>query len=283
MTTHSDAPDLQQEVQRLLGRCLIRLQQYEALIKYLVANHRLCGPAYALARIQAQRVEDYATKPLGYQIDVLLKSFLTTEGAPRVELFSEPHAFGYQSTLKMSAEDYAKTKAELKGIVESRNDIVHDFADRFDLNTPDGCAAARDHLNSCYARIDAQYQRLCAWANGVDAARAAIAAAFMPAPEGAGLHGKNAAPGKAAQWEAAGIVRALREAAAELKAGESGWARLDHAIARVREKHPAQTPAKYGCKSWKQVLNESSVFDLQYRPDGNDGRAAWFRERGVGI
>ena len=37
-------PCLQREVQRLLGRCLLRLQQYERLLKALVAHHELAGP-----------------------------------------------------------------------------------------------------------------------------------------------------------------------------------------------------------------------------------------------
>ena len=37
-------PDLQREVQRLLGRCLLRLQQYERLLKALVAHHDACRP-----------------------------------------------------------------------------------------------------------------------------------------------------------------------------------------------------------------------------------------------
>lgn len=38
--------DLQREVQRLLGRCMLRLQQYERLLKAIVAHHELAGPAH---------------------------------------------------------------------------------------------------------------------------------------------------------------------------------------------------------------------------------------------
>ncbi len=43
-----DLQDHQREVQRLLGRCTLRLQQYERLVKIIVAHHDLTGPAYAL-------------------------------------------------------------------------------------------------------------------------------------------------------------------------------------------------------------------------------------------
>ena len=32
---------LQREVQRMLGRCLLRLQQYEQLMKAIVAHHEI--------------------------------------------------------------------------------------------------------------------------------------------------------------------------------------------------------------------------------------------------
>jgi len=46
--TEDDQQTLQREVQRLLGRCLIRIQQYERLIKAIVAHHDISGPAHAL-------------------------------------------------------------------------------------------------------------------------------------------------------------------------------------------------------------------------------------------
>ena len=36
---NGELQDLQREVQRLLGRCMLRLQQYERLIKAIVAHH----------------------------------------------------------------------------------------------------------------------------------------------------------------------------------------------------------------------------------------------------
>ncbi|WP_296224698.1 OST-HTH/LOTUS domain-containing protein [Ralstonia sp. UBA689] len=278
-----DVADLQHEVQRLFGRCLLRLQQYETLIKHLVATHRLAGPPSALERIRAQRIKNYATKPLGYQIDVLLNSFFTTEPAPHASIDDaarsiESPAFGYRSTIQMSAEDYARTKAELKRLVDSRNDLVHDFGGRFDFQTRDGCGAASAYLDDCYSRIDAQYRRLCVWVRGVDAARA-MAEAFMPAPGFPEVFQDDTVPDGTTPWATAGIVATLRDAIAELNAGECAWTRLDHAVALIQRKHPGQTPRKYGCKSWRHVLNVCRVFDLEYRAGQNARRVAWFRER----
>ena len=57
----------QRNVQRLLGRCLLRLQQYECLMKAIVAHHDISGPAHGLKNIRAARTDDASKKTLGTQ------------------------------------------------------------------------------------------------------------------------------------------------------------------------------------------------------------------------
>lgn len=76
-----DVQAQQREVERLLGRCLLRLQQYERLMKAIVAHHNISGPAHALEEIRAARVEDTFTKTLGTLVGRLFGSFVVTEGA----------------------------------------------------------------------------------------------------------------------------------------------------------------------------------------------------------
>jgi hypothetical protein len=58
---------LQREVQRLLGRCLLRLQQYERLMKAIVAHHDISGPG--LIELAQRRVLAQAgTYPLPIQL-----------------------------------------------------------------------------------------------------------------------------------------------------------------------------------------------------------------------
>jgi hypothetical protein len=49
---------LQQNVQRHLGRCMLRLQQYERLLKSMVATMAVEGP---LEQLQAKRAEQVAS------------------------------------------------------------------------------------------------------------------------------------------------------------------------------------------------------------------------------
>lgn len=107
----------------------------------------------------------------------------------------------------------------------------------------------------------------------------ATVAASMPTPKFVDHLLSGRRPDNALPWQQAGIVGVLRQAIAEQRAGE--WARLDRAVAWVQEKHPRQTPARYGCRSWQQVLNDSGAFELRYGADERGARVAWFKARGA--
>lgn len=49
-------PDLQRTVQRKLGRCMLQLQQYERLLKAMVAHSELSGPAERLQELRDEKV-----------------------------------------------------------------------------------------------------------------------------------------------------------------------------------------------------------------------------------
>jgi hypothetical protein len=57
--------EVQQQVQRHLGRCLMRIQQYEHIAKALAAHADIAGPANELLTIQGKRIEKAATASLG--------------------------------------------------------------------------------------------------------------------------------------------------------------------------------------------------------------------------
>lgn len=56
---------------------------------------------------------------------------------------------------------------------------------------------------------------------------------------------------------------------------------VDKAIAWIALAAPGQTPAKYGCVSWRQVLHAIKLFDMRKAPSENPGgpRRIWYRAR----
>lgn len=271
---------LQHEVQRLLGRCLLRLQQYEHLIKAIVAHHEIAGPAHALESIRAAHVADTASKTLGALVGNLVGSYVVTDdvGAPAEVTANAPEnviSFGMRMHLSLSAEDYSRTQDDLKELVSLRNNLVHHFIDHHDLWSLDGCRGAQDALVAAYSRIDQHFEQLRGWAEHMDQARR-LTAEFVQSDAFHDLVVNGIAPDGVVDWPAAGIVRALREATGELAV--DGWAPVALAGRWIAERHPDQLPAKYGCSSWRQVVHESRLFELRYREvDGQ--RAAWYRAK----
>ncbi len=277
--TEDDQQTLQREVQRLLGRCLIRIQQYERLIKAIVAHHDISGPAHALEAIRAARIDDASTKTLGALVGQLVGSYVTTEAASdnekEAELPDNAVSFRFRTQLSLSVEDYIRTQDELRELVSLRNMLVHHFIDRHDLWTTEGCRSAQEALDSVYARIDQHYEQLRGWAEHMEQARQ-LAAEFVQSDSFRDFVINGIAPDGSVDWAGAGIVRVLREAARELSV--EGWTPVHNAGRWIQERYPTQQPAKYGCASWRQVLHESRLFELRYREvDGL--RAAWYRAK----
>lgn len=270
----------QREVQRLLGRCLLRLQQYEHLIKAIVAHHDIAGPAHALESIRAERVADAATKTLGTLVGYFVGSYVVTDEVDTSDEVTgnapnDVMSFRMRTHMSMSAEDYARTEADLKELVLLRNNLVHHFIDQHDLWSLDGCRAANDALLAAYSRIDEHFEQLRGWAEHMDQARR-LTAEFVQSDAFHDLVANGIAPDGTVDWPAAGIVRVLREAAGELAV--DGWTPVASAGRWISERHPEQLPGKYGCSSWRQVVHESRLFELRYR-DVDGRRAAWYRPK----
>lgn len=274
-------PERQREVQRLLGRCLLRLQQYEHLMKHIVAQHELAGPVDTLAGQLAARADELADKTLGTLVKALFETFVVGDGYER-ELLPEDKtpadrismAISYR--LMMEPRRLAETQATLKDLIAMRNDLVHHLIDRFDLWSDDGCEAAVRHLEGCYERVDRHHLELTDWARNMAQARATMAS-LVQSEAFHDMVVNGIAPDGSIEWPAAGIVTVLRQAASELS--EGGWASLDRARRWIEANHPEQTPAKYGCRTWPQVLAESRLFDLEYRPGEKGRKVARYRVR----
>ncbi len=105
----------------MLGRCLLRLQQYERLMKAIVAHHDISGPAHELENIRAARIDDAFTKTLGNLVGRLLGSFVVAEGADTADAGANdtedvPH-IAMRMQLSLSAESYVRTQRALRELV----------------------------------------------------------------------------------------------------------------------------------------------------------------------
>jgi hypothetical protein len=275
----SSAPDstllaeLQRAVQHKLGGCIWRLQQYERLLKAMVANTDLAGEPAQLQALQDARVASVHKATLGGLVSLFTGGYLRAEDecAPVQETDDKSPGdklwFSFQQRMAMSAERHEAITAELKELVDLRNELVHHLLERFDLGQLDRCEAAIAHLDASRATIDRHYQTLHTWAEHMDNARA-LAASSMNSDAFKDMLIDGIAPDGQVHWPVSGIVSSLRKAEQALAplGSQAHWVELNAAIAWIGRQHPDQTPKRYGCSSWRQVLHESGEFEVMKKP-----------------
>ncbi len=277
MLSDGDLQALQQEVQRLLGRCILRLQQYERLIKAMVALHKFSGPFHDLERARTKRIDDTARKTLGTLVGDLLGSYVVADeiDPPEETTTNSPENvnwFAMQMTLVLSDAEFIRVESELRSMVLLRNNLVHHFIDRHDLWSSDGCRGAQDALTTAYNRIDRNFGQLREWAEGMEEMRQAFSE-VLQSEEFRDEFVNGIAPDGKVNWDASGIVRALRQAFGALVV--DGWAPVAQAGKWIAMRYPEQLPAKYGCHSWRQVVHEAPVLELQYLEIGGQRTACY--------
>lgn len=254
------------------------------MVKALLTHHEFTGTMGTLEAQQTARAEKFAGKTLGHLVNELFGRVVVAEGTATPEQLPEDQmptdriSLGFSFRMEMNPEWLERTRSAIKELVTLRNELVHHFIDRFDLWSEEGCAAAARYLEDCAEQIGRHLDELRLWVSCMVDAREAMAAqskteAFRE------MIVNGIAPDGSIHWPASGIAYALRQAVQTLS--KQGWTRLDRARAWIEQHHPEQVPAKYGCRTWPQVLHESQLFELKYRPDDNGRKVAWFRERPV--
>ena len=254
------------EVHRKLGRCLVRLQQYEMLTKAMLVDHQQSGSLADWDARRQARIAMFAKKTLGQLVEWMKDSYLTPDEGR--EVASDPPTgsnqiwFSFRSAMHMDPDSYQRTVEGMEELVELRNNLVHHLLEQFNLWTLDGCAAADSHLEKSYDLIDRHVVELVEWARHMDQARQA-AATFMASDEYVDhVQSHRAQPDQAVLplHLRSPIVECLREAEAFLAV--DGWVLLDDAIAFIGRVDPEQNPTRYGRKNWRQVLRDSGAFEF---------------------
>jgi hypothetical protein len=278
-------PPYREKVSSLFGRCVLRLQRYELLMKQMLATQSLItvGPEMVPADPKL------ATSSLGLIAGRFFDTFVIVQGAVGQEaiedreLEAKAHASVVMRTtvrLEMTREDHRAAKAAVLQLVDLRNTLVHHFVERFDIEGESGCADAVKFLTESCERIGRDVELLEEMAKSALETRRTTAA-FLQTGVVQDFIVDGVAPDGVVDWPRAGIVAGLREALMVGKGScdENGWFPLGAAIAFLEMHHPEQTPAKYGCRSWRQVLDVSKAFELKYTGSRGLPRIALFRER----
>lgn len=291
VTQLEDLAESQREVQRQLGRCLLRLQLYEVHVKAFVAHSELTGTPTTLASNHAKNTASVANKTLGQLVGELTgRNILALPSPdpsdetspPEKEVVDSDEAhFSFKFRIEMSGESYAEIAEGMVSLVALRNELVHHFIERFDLSTGTGCQEALVHLQRCFETIDSQFAVVRRWVETLERGRKDMADLMRSEAFIRMLIGGDDDSTGEVNWPDSGIVKLLRSA--EGNGGGSEWTALSAAIAHARRNDGGETPKRYGCKTWRQVLKKSGLFEMRVEKAGS-GQATlvWYRSKAPG-
>lgn len=165
----------------------------------------------------------------------------------------------------------------MRELVVLRNNLVHHLIQQHDLRTMEGCKSALNFLHESESRIEREVEQVQVWVvdikQGLDEYIEHLQSKEFEAWLIDGI-----APDGSVDWDRAGIVRELLKAAGELSS--DGWAPLDAAAYWIAHRCPEQQPARYGCRSWPEVIDRSRRFELRYR-EIEGKRVACYRPRNI--
>ncbi|CAN7286102.1 OST-HTH/LOTUS domain-containing protein [Pseudoxanthomonas sp. LjRoot127] len=270
----------QREVQRQLGCCLIRLQQYEHAVKELVALHDIALGSGQIEGSLDSRRDMVANKTLGQVVGSLFDNHIVPEGFEDASSDDELVSLGgiavrMKFRLQLSRTDYETAKKDIADLVHLRNRLVHQFIQQFDLWTAAGCEAALADLEVSSRRIETCISQLQIWREWLDQSLQ-NAAAFVRSDEFQNAIVLGILPDGTVAWPIAAVAEKLRDAWRSVSV--DGWAVVSEAGEWVTARYPDLTAERHGCSSWRQVLHESRQFDLRYFQIG-DRRLACYRPR----
>ncbi len=268
------------DLERRFGRCFLKLQRCEQLAKAFVANHVLAGPLMRLPALHIERIEQTAKKTLGMVAGDLLRSVVVPEGTTSEEpdVVGNCAWFGFSIRFELPVGEHAEVEVETKALVALRNDLAHQFLVRHNVATPDGRRAACAALVEAEAQIDAYWARMKTWLEWSEEARRAAAECIASTAFRDWVF-DGLDPDGTVHWSRAGCVHALRQAVGALAV--EGWARLDDAVVWMAKHCPEQTPSRYGCRRWRQVIHRSGGFEVRYSGVEGGSDELWFRPAGT--
>lgn len=269
----ADARLSREDIEHLFGQCLLRFQAFELLMKAIVAEHRISDSIAQPGDALTRHIDDTRRKTMGQVVGDMMGSFLVPQGQEGMSDETDETSFVSFVTrvqLVLPSDEFARIEAEHRALVTLRNSLIHHFVEEHDLGSEAGRHRAGQALVMARDRVTRAYHDLGKFALESDAARKAMAETLArPEMRDWIVSGRP-------HWPATIIVQALRNAFTAL--AENGWTSVDAAADWITTNYPGESPEGYGCRSWRQVIHDSGLFELQLRK--TDGRRqALYRTR----
>lgn len=258
MEPQEELTTLTSELFRRVGRNLFNFQKVEYMLKFLVANGSINGPAKGLKELQKTLADSLHKLTMGQMAGRFVDDILSDAGDAQ-EGPEEIKEAWISFKMRSVPTDPLNTELTdgLRSIVEERNDLVHHMLGRWDSNSLESTKTIMLQLDEQRERLIPVYRDLSCMVHALSDGRKAMADYF------ASEEGKQAF--ELAFLQQCKIVRLLSECAMQL-ARADGWlplATAGHVIRRQEPDDVSRLKERYGYTTLKQLVIASQLFDMQ--------------------
>ncbi|MCZ8167273.1 MAG: OST-HTH/LOTUS domain-containing protein [Betaproteobacteria bacterium] len=259
------------DVLRRIGRNLLLFQHIEHLLKQLMTSARLEGTVRSMqTNLEARRAKIHK-QTLGQLAGQFVDDVLADAGEREAPESVDQAWFSFGFTIHTDSAFVEQHAAEMKAVVDARNDLIHHFLPRWSPAFEDSTRAALEYLDQQRAQALPMRDRLQGFVNSLQEAAKAHAE-FISSPEGA------------RQFE----LHWLRHSRLVLLLGEialrtpraDGWTVLASAGHILRQREPRELENMlelYGHRTLKKLLQATELFDIEEEPTPGGGTRTVYR------
>ncbi|CAH0353477.1 hypothetical protein [Aquabacterium sp. CECT 9606] len=261
-------------VLRKIGRNVVLFQQIEGLLKFLVANHKVDGSTSTLEERRQHRVEKAHKQTMGQLIEQFSDGILSDAGEPSPEPEDVTEVWmSFTFTTSGDSAFYETQRADMKRMVDERNDLIHHFLPRWEPESSERMVEAATYLDEQRARVLPIFEHLRTVCMSMRDARQSTAEFF-------------ASEEIQHQFELlllqhSPLVLMLQEVAAQKSRGD-GWAYIADAgrVAWLQETDAVtHMKERHGYATLKKLAAASGLFDLFDEPLAHGGFRTLYRAR----
>lgn len=268
-----DLNELKEQIALEYGRSLLQWQQFELTLKATMPTLKVSGFSDELAGNIERDRQLLGGKTLGHLVSQWSQR-TTFEDEQEIDDDTLNGRAYFRFSFGLENGEWMNEK--LKQLVELRNELVHHFLSRFALNSEASCQEAICYLASAANIIKDNRDALHSLLINAEKAKSELFE-FMNSPEGEHFLISGVLPGQPIDnWENTAIVQQLKFA--EHSIAKDGWAQLNEAIRSIGQRWPDLSPKLYGCRSWREVIHRSQLFEVDKRLSPT-GLMVWYRTR----
>lgn len=259
------------EVFRRIGRNLLLFQHIEHLLKQLMTSARLEGTVHSMQANFDERRARIHKQTLGQLAGQFVDDVLADAGEREAPENVDEAWFSFGFTIQTDSAFVEQHAAEMKAVVDARNDLIHHFLPRWSPASEDSTRAALAYLDEQRAKALPMRDRLQGFVKSLQEAAKAHAE-FMSSPE--------AAREMELQWLRHSRLVLLLGEVAQRTPRADGWTVLASAGHILRRQKPEELDhllERYGHRTLKRLLLATELFDIEEEPTTGGGTRTIYR------